>query len=36
MTNLAAIAGLPIIAFAALGVLKLHAIVSVNMYMRRR
>lgn len=35
MMNLAAVAGLPVVAFAALGVHKLHAIVSVHMFMRR-
>jgi len=33
--TLAAVAGLPIVAFAALGVHKVHAIVSVDMYLRR-
>jgi len=33
--TLAAIAGLPIVAFASLGVHKVHAIVSVDMYLRR-
>jgi len=35
MMTLAAVAGLPIVAFAALGVHKLHAIMSVDMFMRR-
>ena len=35
MMTIAAVAGLPIIAFASLGVHKLHAIMSVDMYLRR-